>query len=146
MLDSKGCYKWSVFAFKYTWRLGSGESPTLDNSAKVLDISKNQTKTSFTISVTFSYITLIISNLSNLAAPSHFFRPRDTANEVNEVSLCQLLRAVLMIKPGSRQLETSSFVNTVDGKNPANQLIWQISHYFTGFHTYQVVVWDVFHQ
>ena len=56
MLDSKGCYKWSVFAFKYTWRLGSGESPSLDNSAKVQDISKNQTKASFTISVTFSYI------------------------------------------------------------------------------------------
>ena len=38
-----------------------------------------------------------------------------------------------------------TYSHTVDGRDPANQLIGSLPHYSQGFHTSQVVVWDFFH-
>ena len=40
-------------------------------------------------------------------------------------------------------------MSTVDGRNPANQLVSSLSRYLQGFiwfYTFQLVVWDFFHQ
>ena len=53
--------------------------------------------------------------------------------------------SVVISKIFATDFPVPPMIPTVDGRNPANQLIWRIYHYLQGFYLSQLVQ-DFFHQ